>query len=129
MTPMHPFARAVFILGALGMLTAASPTVFHTKLIKSEPAANDTLDTAPRKLILWFSERIELKVSSVKLTGAKGKVIPLGALAHAGAADSSVVVPVTAVLAAGSYSIMWRTASDDGHPVTGTFSFVVRARP
>jgi copper resistance protein C len=129
MTPLHRFARAAIIVGAFEILTAASPAVFHTKLIKSEPAANDTLTAAPRRLILWFSEKIELKISSVKLTGAKGKVIPIGALAHAGAADSSVVVPVTAALAAGSYTVTWRTASDDGHPVTGTFNFVVRERP
>jgi methionine-rich copper-binding protein CopC len=129
MTPLQRFARAAFTVGAVGMITAASPAVFHTKLVKSAPAANDTLSAAPKQLILWFSEKIELKVSSVKLTGAGGKVIPLGALAHVGAADSSVSVPVTGALAAGSYSVMWRTASDDGHPVTGTFKFVVRAHP
>jgi methionine-rich copper-binding protein CopC len=36
-------------------LVAARPTMWHLHLLKSEPAANDTLHAAPAAIRLWFS--------------------------------------------------------------------------
>jgi putative copper export protein len=36
-----------------------------------------------------------------------------------------LVLPITSTLTNGKYTVAWRTASADGHPITGKFSFVV----
>ncbi len=100
----------------------------HTHLVKSEPAGDDTLAKSPRAIRLWFSEQVELPVTTVKLTSAGGARVALAPLARP---DTGQAAPVTAMLnaplAAGSYDVTWSTAAKDGHPASGKFSFVVKA--
>ena len=127
---------AALALAAVGTLSAAvAPTVpavrvaparFHTKLVKSAPAANDTLATAPTAISLWFNEAVDLKVTTVKVAGASGTV-KTGALTRdAKLKDAPVVAAISSALAAGKYTVSWSVAGDDGHPVKGTFDFVVK---
>jgi len=97
----------------------------HVHLVKSEPAAHDTLTTAPHAVTLWFSESIELKVTTIKLTAAD-RTIPLGAptLRDAGK-DAPVVATLAKPIPPGRYAVAWSTASRDGHPAKGRIDFVV----
>jgi methionine-rich copper-binding protein CopC len=105
---------------------ATTAARFHTKLLKSTPAANDTLATAPTAISLWFNEQVELKVTTVKLSGAAGSV-KIGAVTRdEKTKDAPVVATIPTPLAAGSYTVNWSVAGDDGHPVKGTFAFVVK---
>jgi len=117
-------AIAAFVTIAAAPLTPAAR--FHSKLVKSEPAANDTLTAAPKALKLWFNEKVELRLTTVKLTGAGGAV-KLGAVTRdERVKDAPVVAPIPTELAAGSYTVAWSVAGDDGHPTKGTFAFVVK---
>ena len=130
---------AALALAAVGTLSAAvapvvptvpavrvAPARFHTKLVKSAPAANDTLATAPTAISLWFNEAVDLKVTTVKVAGASGAV-KTGALTRdAKLKDAPVVAAISSALAAGKYTVSWSVAGDDGHPVKGTFEFVVK---
>ncbi len=118
---------AALALAAVGTLSAAvAPARFHTKLVKSAPAANDTLATAPTAISLWFNEAVDLKVTTVKVAGASGAV-KTGALTRdAKLKDAPVVAAISSALAAGKYTVSWSVAGDDGHPVKGTFDFVVK---
>lgn len=100
----------------------------HAHLIKSEPAENDTLVKSPSAIRLWFSERVELPVTTVKLADASGTRIGLASLARPDTGQAApVTVKLKTPLAAGSYVVTWRTAAKDGHPADGTFNFVVKA--
>ncbi len=119
---------------AFAATAAASPTSaaveqsFHTHLTKSEPSANDTLAVAPRAVRLWFTEKVELVVTTVKLTDAAGAAIPLAPLARPDTGEQApVVATLNKSLVAGSYVVAWSTAAKDGHPAKGSFAFVVRA--
>ena len=118
---------AALALAAVGTLSAAAaPARFHTKLVKSAPAANDTLATAPTAISLWFNEAVDLKVTTVKVAGGSGAV-KTGALARdEKLKDAPVVAAISSALAAGKYTVSWSVAGDDGHPVKGTFDFVVK---
>ena len=108
----------------LGLVAARAP--FHHHLVKSLPAANATVDAVPDSIRLWFSQRPELAVTSVKVTGPGETTVGLAPLAQG---DSAVVIaPVKAkgALVAGSYAVAWRTMAQDGHVVRGTFSFRVQ---
>ena len=100
----------------------------HTHLVKSEPAGNDTLASPPRAVRLWFTEKVELAVTTVKLANAAGVPVAIAPVARPDTGQAAPVVAlVKAPLAAGSYVVTWSTAALDGHPAKGTFGFVVKA--
>lgn len=109
-------------------LAVAFPVValFHLRLSRTEPAANAAV-AAPAALKLWFTQRPELGVTTVRLLDARGTAVPTGALARAADAGAPIVVPVARPLAPGRYSVRWRTMARDGHVVDGGWSFTVTA--
>ena len=116
---------------ALVAITAASAPAavsarFHTKLLKSTPAANDTLATAPTAISLWFNEKVELKLTTVKLAGPAGAVKLDAVTRDEKVKDAPVVAAIATPLAAGSYTVSWSVAGEDGHPTKGTIAFVVK---
>jgi methionine-rich copper-binding protein CopC len=101
----------------------------HTHLLRSEPAANETLSVVPKAIHLWFSERVELAVTSVKLRQADSTAVPVGP-ARAGDArprgNPSVSASIQKSLKPGTYEVAWRTTAKDGHVAKGTFAFVIK---
>lgn len=112
--------------------TSARPSTpalaaFHLRLAKSEPSKDAELATAPTAIHLWFSLPPEMAVTTVKLADADGKPVTLSKPHRGSGASDPVDVDITGALHAGSYVVSWKTASKDGHPVTGDFSFTVKA--
>ena len=120
-----PLALAV----ALGLLLATPRSALaHLHLRHSSPAAKSVLDTVPRDIRLVFTEAPQLAVSMVRLLAPDGSEVEMGALAVD--ADSANVllarIPLGS-LSAGKYTVVWRTASSDGHPMEGRFDFTIAA--
>lgn len=113
----------VCLLGATRSPVNRGAAVLHARLIKSEPAANDTLRTSPAAVRLWFSEAVELPVTAVKLANTTGTAVPLAPLTRGDSAHAPVVAMIAKPLAAGNYVVTWRTTAVDGHPVKGSFAF------
>lgn len=113
-------------LGRVVGLLALTPALAlaHGRLLSSTPTAGGRVTTAPRELQLTFSEPVELAVSRVQLLGADGRAIALAkpSLAEAG---RTVRAGIPTTLAAGTYTVSWRVAGRDGHPVAGKFNFTV----
>jgi methionine-rich copper-binding protein CopC len=134
MIPSRTIRRATMALTLLASATAfTSPTHGaavrrHVHLEKSAPAANDTLAASPKSIRLWFSEPVELAVTTAKLANASGAAFALGPVARDTAKDAPVTATITKPLPAGSYVVTWSTAATDGHPAKGTFAFVVKAK-
>jgi hypothetical protein len=126
------FRRALVIAGLFTVVASASalrgaPAWRHTHLTKSEPAGNDTLANSPRMVKLWFSEQVELAVTTVKLADAAGAPVALDPVARPDTGEASpVVTAINKQLAPGGYVVTWSTAAKDGHPANGTFSFIVK---
>ena len=119
--------RAALAAKTIALLAlAAWRAPFHLHLLKSQPAANATMASAPESIRLWFSQPPELAVTSVKVTGPGSTVVPLAPLS--GGDSSLVVAPVKGRLAAGAYTVVWRTMAKDGHVARGSFAFKVNAR-
>ena len=116
-------ALAAVVLGVATLTAWSAP--FHLHLLKSVPAKNTTVTAAPDSIRLWFSQAPELKLTTVKLSGPGTAAIELSPLAKG---DSGLVAAgVKGEMAAGAYSVAWRTMSKDGHVVSGTFGFKVGA--
>jgi methionine-rich copper-binding protein CopC len=123
-------ARLFVAVAAIGAISAAAAPVarFHTKLLKSSPSAHDTLAASPKSVSLWFSERVELPMTAVKLAGSGGGVA-LGAVTRNDEVpDAPLVAAVPTSLADGRYTISYTVAGKDGHPAKGTIDFVVKSK-
>ncbi len=114
------------VLGLL--LTTPQPALAHLHLKHSSPAAKAVLDTVPREIRLVFTEAPALAVSSIRLLAADGSELPLGALGIDPDSATALVASITpGQLSAGSYTVVWRTASSDGHPMEGRIGFTIAA--
>ena len=126
---MFSSRRAVlrFALVGAALLTfgATARAAMHLRLTKREPA-KDAVVAAPSQLQLWFSLKPAISVTAVKLTSASDVAIKLGKATHTGDEKMPVVVSVDEPLAPGKYTVSYRTASSDMHPITGDYSFTVK---
>lgn len=114
---------AAFLTLSAALLFGVAQAEAHAALKTSAPAANSA-GAAPTNIVLHFSEALETKLSSLKLTnvdGAEVKTMPM-------AAPDKVSLAVTpaAPLAPGLYTVSWTAVGDDAHPMKGTFSFTVK---
>jgi methionine-rich copper-binding protein CopC len=120
-------ATAVLILG-LSLLApgrAESSSTMHLHLTRSQPAKDTLLASAPTEIALWFSATPNARLSRITLTGPGGAV-KLGPVTTSPDDSLRLSVAVESELGSGDYTVTWRTASADGHPVTGKVPFGVR---
>jgi copper transport protein len=97
----------------------------HGHLQRSSPSAGDALRAAPRLLRLEFSEAPELAMSTVRLLDSLGRDIRLSPVHTAGDSLRVLVAELGEGLVPGRYTVRWRIAGRDGHPVHGQYDFVV----
>jgi len=121
---MRRFAASGVLL--LLLLLAVNPAAAHSLLLASSPAAGSVLTASPPVLGLRFNNRIEKRLSRLRLVDERGDGRDLTVAAD-GAADW-LTAPMPA-LVPGRYRVEWQVLSTDGHVVTGRFTFTVKATP
>ncbi|HWL40817.1 MAG TPA: copper resistance protein CopC [Gemmatimonadaceae bacterium] len=118
------FRAAFFVLG-LGLAAPAvaggAAKALHATLLRSTPAADARLTTAPRSIRLVFSEPIVAELSRIVLTGPEGRAENIPVVLDA--AGANTLVGSLPALPNGQHLVAWRIVSADGHPVSGRFSF------
>ncbi len=107
-----------------GQVAAAVPLA-HAKLVSAEPAPNATITELPKQLKLAFSEKLQLGSSITVLDASKQKVA-LGE-SRIEADGKTFVVALPNKLASGSYTVQWKTLSEDGHTEKGSYTFKLDA--
>lgn len=113
-------AILVLVAAASGGFSSAAT---HATLLSSEPAANSQLAASPERIRLVYSEPIEGTLAKVTIHPSSGGAIPLRA--GGDPRDVHAVIAPVDSLGPGSYRVEWRVVSADGHPVDGTFRFVI----
>ena len=105
------------------LLACATPAAAHSLLLESSPAANSLVEAPPRELVLRFNNRIEKRLSKIRLVDehGHGRELPL---TTDGAADR-LQAALTDV-APGRYRVEWQVLSTDGHVVTGRYTFTLK---
>lgn len=113
-------AGAVLALGAL-----ATPAAAHDVLVSSDPADGATLAEPPASVVLEFSGEILDLNPAIEVTH-DGETVEVG---EARIDGTTVAWELTAPesLEAGEYAVVWAVTSQDGHPIDGSFGFVVDA--
>jgi copper resistance protein C len=113
-------ALAVLAMGAL-----ASSADAHPKLMSVSPAADVSSKVSPKEIKLNFSEGVIAKFSGLELKDEAGKTITTGLPVNDPGDRKQLVVPLTAPLMAGRYTVNWHAVSEDTHRVKGEYSFEV----
>ncbi len=122
----NPLRTSLFSLAvAVAGVGLAGPALAHAHLVSEIPGQN-TSGPAPQELRLKFSEALELKFTTVKLTGPDKAVVKTGALALDPADATLLIVPLSGALPPGRYGVAWRATAADTHKTQGTYSFSVQ---
>jgi methionine-rich copper-binding protein CopC len=115
-------ARRALLAGAL-VLAVASSAAAHSLLLESSPGAGSVLSSSPRELSLRFNNRIEKKLSTIRLRDERG--VERAATVSLGDGPADWLRATVDTLSAGAWRVEWRVLSTDGHVVSGSFSFRV----
>lgn len=118
--------RLAFLLALLCVGAFWAPTVAeaHAHLDRSAPAAGSTLKEPPKEVMLWFTEAVEPKFSSVEVRDAKGTAVQAGPASSVPDNTAQLRVALKP-LPPGSYTVKWRVLSVDTHRSQGEFTFSV----
>ena len=103
-------------------LVVSGAAYAHSELVGSIPADKAAVATAPKQVMLQFSEAVQLTALTVQKEGQSKQ--SMGPLPADAAEHFMVAVPSSGD---GRYTVMWRALSDDGHIVAGEFSYAVGA--
>jgi methionine-rich copper-binding protein CopC len=117
---------ALLAIALMPALLAPSTAFAHAHLVKASPAVGSQVATSPIEIRISFSEAIEQRFSGLEVKTASGSAIATGAASLDPNDKATLVVPVKAALAPGSYKVTWHVVSVDTHKTQGTFSFEVK---
>jgi methionine-rich copper-binding protein CopC len=117
--------RSTLVVGVLvggALLGSRGVGAADGTLADSTPAANSTVEAAPGRLLLSFDKPVTGDFVRVTLVGPDG-----GQWADPDPVVSGkeVAVEVRGDLTAGSYAVSYRTQSEDGHPIRGSYTFTL----
>jgi copper transport protein len=125
-------ALTVVSLTVVLLLLPGAPASAHASLIGTSPANGAHLDTAPRQVVLRFSESVNPVRGGFSLLDSSGTTVasPPGRRVDGDTARIAITLP--SGLRDSVYVVNWRVVSADSHPIHGAFVFSVgdaRAAP
>ncbi len=110
---------------AFSLVLSAVPSALahaHPKVMKPAP---DSAGPAPGSISITFSEAVEPKFSSIRLTDEKGQ--PEGSeVSKPVPADPKTMTLAVPKLSAGTYIVHWISVAVDGHRLEGSYKFTVQ---
>jgi len=115
-------ALRVLVVGVvLGLAVIAGA---HGLLDRADPRPGSRLRTSPTHVSVWFTERLEPAYSRVRVLNDRGERAD-GDDSRVDTTDARQLRVSVPPLAAGTYKVVWRVLSVDGHLTEGEFTFTV----
>ncbi len=103
------------------------PASARANFARSDPAPNTRLANAPGRVLVGFSERIQVAGSGLELFDGEGRSVTKGAVATGDPAELTLPLPP---LGPGTYAVAWHTVSaQDSAAAKGYFAFAVGPVP
>lgn len=116
------------LLGAVLLLLAESTGAFaHAELQVTTPANGAVLDRAPATVTVAFTDVVQVGSDGVRVLAADGTRVDRADAARSPGNPRTVTATLRSGLPDGTYTVAWRVASADAHPVHGAFAFTVGA--
>jgi copper transport protein len=117
-----PSLRSAAVVAAVLAAVFPSAAFAHAALEKTSPTYRQRLEAAPRSVMLRFDQPVTVEPNAIEVKSASGTVVSRRSLA----VGRSVRVRLEK-LRRGAYTVRWHVLSEDGHVVSGVFTFGVRA--
>lgn len=110
-------------LTTLAMLAMLVPAMAHSPLQTSVPADGDELSSVPETIDMTFTAAARvMKVEMIHTNGNASHTVTVDIPTR----DTVETISLSPdFVGAGAYQVDWRALSEDGHVITGTFSFTV----
>ena len=113
-------ALASFFLFSTGLIGGALPASAHADLVSTDPVDGAELQSAPESITLSFNSKILEGMAELAVTNSIGELVT-GIIAESAQTTTTALWPVD--LPGDTYKVAYRVVSEDGHPITGAFSF------
>ena len=116
------------LLGAVFLLlTWSTGASAHAELQTTTPANGAVLAQGPATVTLQFTEGVQVRPDGLRVLAADGTRVDLEDAAPSPANPNRVAVTLRSGLRDGTYTVAWRAASADSHPIHGASTFTVGA--
>jgi copper transport protein len=115
--------RRTLALLALAALAFPVAAFAHASVIHTSPGFRERLALSPREVIVRFDQTVTALPSSIVVLTRGGKNVALPATAVPAKRAIYARLPN---LPRGPYTVRWQAMSDDGHVVSGVYTFGVR---
>jgi len=116
---------SIALLTSALVLSGVSVASAHTVLISSNPGKGSTIKIWPGKITLKFADPLltlgKRAINKVVVTDPDNFLVSTGVTTVKGAILTAPLVNVTPVT--GTYKVSYRVSAQDGHIVTGSFTF------
>lgn len=109
---------------AAALLGAVAPASAHDAAESTSPAAGSTVAAPPEKVSVTFNKNPLAIGAQITVTDAAGTRWADGPVEIVDNVASGRLKPGAP---AGLFTVAWRVASSDGHPIEGTFTFTATA--
>ena len=109
------------VFAYLALTCVAAPASAHAFLDHANPGAGTTLHTAPKSVMLVFSDDLEPE-SNVQIIDASGRGVAAGRTMVAG---NCIMAPLRP-LGPGRYRVVWHAVSLDDHRTEGAYDFLIK---
>lgn len=120
-------AGAVMVVVVSVLVAASRPANAHTDPVGAAPAPNSEVADAPTEVVVTFTEPVSIPgPDALTVSGPSGRVDAGDAVVRGSGSEVAVGV---GSLDPATYTVAWRIASADGHPVAGSYVFTVSAPP
>jgi methionine-rich copper-binding protein CopC len=117
-------SRSRIMMAVILLLAGVTIAGAHAHLERADPRAKSTVRTPPAQVRLWFTEQLEPAFSSVQVINEGGAQVDKGDAQVDPAARKQLRVSLSP-LSPGTYKVIWRVLSVDGHVTKGNFTFRV----
>ena len=112
---------------ALVFASVAAPAFAHTDEAVSSPAAEETVSAGVIPISITFEEDLlqspDFAGSDIVIQDALGNQVPV----LCSTVDGAVLATQAEIATPGTALVTWRTVADDGHAISGSYSFEVDA--
>ncbi|MGZ4395567.1 MAG: copper resistance CopC family protein [Gaiellaceae bacterium] len=115
--------RAALLVAVLAALALPGAAFAHASLTSGVPSYGQRLAVSPAQVRLHFDQGVKAFPRSIRVLAADGTLV--SGTARNGADSHDVVAPLER-LPKGGYTIRWYALSNDGHTVSGVYTFGVR---
>ena len=107
----------------LFICTAPTLVLAHAMLDHASPRVGSTVNSAPKEIVLWFTQKLEPAFSTIEVRNDQGAAVQAGKATVIG--DRTQLRVALEALPPGIYKVIWQVLSVDTHRTRGDFTFRV----